>query len=43
MNTKAFFPSWEVSNLIIGIGMENQTFFLRTLAAVKFFHQIVKK
>ena len=41
MNTKAFFPYWEVSNLILGIGMENQTFLLRTPA--EFFHQIVKK
>ena len=43
MNTKAFFPCWEVPNLILGIGMENQTFFLRTPVIVKFFHQIVKK
>ena len=42
MNTKAFFPCWEVSNLILGIGTENQTFFLRTPAAIKFFHQILK-
>ena len=42
MNTKAFFPCWEVSNLILGIGTENQTFFLRAPAPVKFFHQIVK-
>ena len=42
MNTKAFSPCWKVSNLILGIGRENQTFFLRTPAAVKFFHQIVK-
>ena len=34
------FPCWEVSNLILGIGTENQTFFLRTPAAVKFLHQI---
>ena len=43
MNTKAFFPCWEGSNLILGIGTENQTFFVRTPAAVKFFHQIIKK
>ena len=43
MNTKAFFPSGEGSNLILGIRTENQIFFLRTPAAVKFFHQIVKK
>ena len=33
MNTKAFFPCWEVPNLVLGIGMENQTFFVRTPAA----------
>ena len=43
MNTKAFFPSGEGSNLISGISIENQIFFLRTPAAVKFSHQIVKK
>ena len=43
MNTNTFFPCWEVSNLILGISTENQTFFLRTPAAVKIFHQIVKK
>ena len=43
MNTKAFFPSGEGSNLILGRGKENQIFFLRTPATIKFFHQIVKK
>ena len=43
MNTEAFFPSGEGSNLILGIGRENQIFFLRSPAAVKFFHQIDKK
>ena len=43
MNTKALFPCWQVSNLILGIGTENQIFFLKTPATVKFFHQIVKK
>ena len=43
MNTKAFFPCGGGSNLILGIGMENQIFFLRTPATVKFFHQIVEK
>ena len=43
MNTKAFSPCWEVSNLILGIGTKNQIFFLRTPATVKFFHQIAKK
>ena len=42
MNTKAFFPCGGGSNLILGIGSENQIFFLRTPADVKFFHQIVK-
>ena len=37
MNTKAFYPSGEGSNFILGISMENQIFFLRTPAAVKFF------
>ena len=37
MNTKAFFPCGEGSNLILGIGRENQIFLLKTLAAVKFF------
>ena len=40
MNTKAFFPCGGGSNLILGIGRENQIFFLRTPAAVKFFHKI---
>ena len=43
MNTKAFFPCGGGSNLILGIGWENQIFFLRTPAAVNFFHQIIKK
>ena len=43
MNTKAFFPCGEGSNLILGTGMENQIFFLRTSATIKFFHQILKK
>ena len=43
MNTKAFVPSGGGPNLILGTGSENQIFFLRTPAAVKFFHQIVKK
>ena len=42
MNTKAFFPYGGGSNLILGTGMENQMFFLRTPAAIKFFHQILK-
>ena len=43
MNTKAFFPCGGGSNLILGTGTENQIFFLRTPAAIKFFHQIFKK
>ena len=43
MNIKAFFPCGERANLILGTGRENQIFFLRTQATVKFFHQIVKK
>ena len=43
MNTKAFFPCGGGSNLILGTGTEKQIFFLRTPAAIKFFHQIVKK
>ena len=39
MNTKAFFPCGGGSNLILGIGRENQIFFLRTTTAVKFFPQ----
>ena len=43
MNTKSFFPCGGGSNLILGINRENQIFFLRTPAAVKFFfHKIVK-
>ena len=42
MSTKAFFPCWGGSNLILGTGMENQIFILRTPAAIKFFHQILK-
>ena len=37
------FPLWGGSELILGIGRENKIFFLRTPAAVKFFHQIVRK
>ena len=43
MNTKAFFPCGGGSNLILGTGSENQTFFLRTPADVNFSHKIVKK
>ena len=42
MSTKAFFPCEGGSNLILGTGMENQIFILRTPAAIKFFHQILK-
>ena len=40
---QSIFPCGGGSNLILGIGRKNQIFFLRTLAAVNFFHQIVKK
>ena len=43
MNTKTFSPCGGGLNLILGTGMENQIFFLRTPAAIKFFHQILKK
>ena len=43
MNTKAFFPCGGRSHLILGMGRENQIFLLRTPAAAKFFHKIVKK
>ena len=43
MNTKAFFPCGAGSNLILGIDTENQIFFLRTPATIKFLHQILKK
>ena len=36
------FLLWERSNLILGTGMENQIFILRTPMAIKFFHQILK-
>ena len=41
---QSIFPCAGGSNLILGIGRENQISFLRTLAAVKFFfYKIVKK
>ena len=43
MNTNTFFPCGGESDLILGTDMENQIFFLRTPAAIKFFHQILKK
>ena len=42
MNTKAIFHCGGRSNLILGTGIENQIFILRTPAAIKFFHQILK-
>ena len=42
MNTKAFYTCGGGSNLILGTGTEKQIFFLRTPAAIKFFHQILK-
>ena len=43
MSTKAFFPCGGGSNLILGIGTENQIFILRTPVSINFFHQIIKK
>ena len=43
MTTKALFPCGEGSNLILGTGMENEIFILRTPATIKIFHQIPKK
>ena len=42
MNTKVLFHCGGGSNLILGTGIENQVFFLRTQAAIKFFYQILK-
>ena len=42
MNTKAIFHCGGWSNLILGTGMENQIFILRTPATIKSFHQILK-
>ena len=42
MSTKALSPCVGGSNLILGTGTENQIFILRTPAAIKFFHQILK-
>ena len=43
MNTKAFFPYGEGSNLIKGISRENQISFLKTPATVNFFSQNCQK
>ena len=43
MNTKAFFPCGDGSILILGTGIENQIFFLRTPATVKFFFTKLSK
>ena len=43
MNTKAFFPCGGGSNLILGIGRENQISFLKTPTTVKFFSQNCQK
>ena len=42
MSTKALFPCGQGSNLILGTGTGNQIFILRTPAAIKVFHQILK-
>ena len=36
MSTKAFFPCWGGSNLILGTGTENHIFILRTPAAINY-------
>ena len=38
MSTKALFPCGGESNLILGTGMENEIFILRTPATINFFH-----
>ena len=43
MTTKALFPCGGGSNLILGTGMENQIIILRTPAAIKFLHRILKR
>ena len=40
-NHQSIFPCGGGSNLILGIGTENQIYFLRTPAVTKFLHQIV--
>ena len=40
---QSIFPLWGRINLILGTGTENQIFILRTPAAIKVFHQILKK
>ena len=40
---QSIFPMRGRSKLILGTGMENQIFTLRTPAAINFFHQILKK
>ena len=42
MSTKAPFPCGGGSNLILGMGKENQIFIPRTPAVLNFFHQILK-
>ena len=43
MSTKAFFPCGGGSNLILGTGMENQIFILRTPVTVKYFLEDCQK
>ena len=40
---QSIFPCGGGSDLILGIGMENQIFILRPPATIKFFHEILKK
>ena len=43
MNTKTFFPCWGGSNLILGIGRENQISFLKPPVTVRVFSQNCQK
>ena len=43
MSTKTIFHCGGGSNLILGTGMENHIFILRTPATINFFNQILKK
>ena len=43
MNTKAFSPCWEVSNLILGIGTENQKNFSKNASHCQVFSSNCQK
>ena len=42
MNTQTFLPCGGGSNLILGMGRENQIFFVRAPAIVNFFTKLTK-